>query len=78
MTNGKVTVENIEIEGRKIPQENIRRKLFEEQEKFMKIRTDSEYELLQRHQVIDSLRKINEFTEKENVFSTEELLKNLK
>ena len=36
----------------------------------MRLREDSEYELLQHDHVVDSLKSINEFTEKDTVLST--------
>ena len=44
----------------------------------MRLREDSEYELLQCDHVVDSLKNINEFTEKDNVLSTEVLVQKLK
>ena len=44
----------------------------------MRLREDSENELLQRDHVVDSLKNINEFTEKDNVLSAEFLAQKLK
>ena len=44
----------------------------------MRLRKDSEYELLQSDQVVDSLKIINEFTEKGSALSTEVLVQKLK
>ena len=81
ISNGQVSTEEVEIEGWKIPFESIRKKLLKEQKDYMRLREDSEYELLQRDHVVedseyellqrdhvvDSLKNINEFTEKDNV-----------
>ena len=40
----------------------------------MRLRVDSEHELLQTDNVVDSLKNINEFTDKDNVLSTEVLV----
>ena len=78
ISNGQVSNEEVEIEGRKVPLESIRKKLLKEQKDYKRLREDSEYELLQRDHVVDSLKNINEFTEKDNVLSTEVLVQKLK
>ena len=78
ISNGKVSTEEVEIEGREIPLESIRKKLLKEQKNYMRLREDSENELLQRDHVVDSLKNINEFTEKDNVLSAEFLVQKLK
>ena len=76
---GKVAILNgqVEIERRKLPLENIRKKLLKVQKIYMRLREDSEYELLQRGHVVDSLKNINEFTGKDTVLSTEVLVQKL-
>ena len=44
----------------------------------MRLREDSEYELLQRDHVVNSLKNINEFTEKDTALSTKVLVQKLK
>ena len=49
--------------------------MLKEQKIYMRLRRDSEYELLQHDHVVDN---VNEFTEKDTVLSTEVLVQKLK
>ena len=48
ISNGQVSTEKVEIKGREIPLESIWKKLLKKQQKYMRLREDSEYELLQQ------------------------------
>ena len=77
ISNGQVSIEKVETERRKLPLENIRKKLLKVQKIYMRLRGNSKYELLQRGHVVDSLKNINEFTGKYTVLSTEVLVQKL-
>ena len=78
ISNGQVSTEKVEVEGPKIPLESIRKKMLKEQQKYMRLGEDSEYELLQRNHVVNSLKNINEFTEKDTDLSTKVQVRKLK
>ena len=77
LKNGQLLAEEIQVSGRKIPLRNIRTTMLQKHEKYMRVRTDSEFNNMSREQVIIGLKNINEFEINDENSSLEELLKKL-
>ena len=75
---GKFQRRKLKQKDEKFPLKVSEKKLLKEQKDYMRLWEDSEYELLQCDHVVDTLKNINEFTEKDNVLSTEVLVQKLK
>ena len=63
----KFQLRKLKQKNEKFPLKVSEKKLLKEQKTYMRLRDDSEYELLQHDHVIDSLKNINDFTEKDTV-----------
>ena len=61
LKNGQLLTEEIQVSGRKIPLRNIRTTMLQKQEKYMRVRTDSEFNNMSREHLITGLKNINEF-----------------
>ena len=61
LKNGQLLTEEIQVSGRKIPWRNIRTTMLQKQEKYMRVRSDSEFNNMSREQVITGLKNRNEF-----------------
>ena len=60
MKNGKIQKEIVEIKGRKIPLKDIRSDMIKQHERYMRNRTDEDFVKLNRNQIIQNLKNINE------------------
>ena len=61
LKDGKLVVEKISIEGRKIPLYDIRKSMLQNHKKYMRLTSDEEINNLTRDDIIDRLTRINEF-----------------
>ena len=78
MVDNQVITEEIKIEGRKIPLYDIRVSMLQEQSKYMRLRSDEEFEKLPREEIIDNLKAINEYNIADSSLETEIILNRLK
>ena len=74
LKNEKLCTEEIIVKGRKIPLQEILEKLTNKHEKYMRINSDDELELMQAADVARELLRINEYHDKDK----DEPLQNLK
>ena len=77
LKNGQLLTEEMQVSGRKIPVRKIRTTILQKQEKYMRVRTDSEFNIMSREQIITGLKNINEFEINDENSSLKELLKKL-
>ena len=78
LINNELVSEEITMEGQKIPLYDIRKSMLEDKAKFMRLRTDLEFEKLPRDEIIDNLTAIHEFKPGDECRATEVLLARLK
>ena len=76
--DGRIAYEKVTIVGRKIPLVEIRKELLEKNNKYMRLRTNDEFEQLSKDNLIISLKQINEFTCTDQCLNSEALIEKLK
>ncbi|CAH1264059.1 Hypp2835 [Branchiostoma lanceolatum] len=72
---GKVKVERFTVEGRKHPLAEVRARTLQEQKKYMRIRTDEEYDEMTADAVKDRLRELGEYREEDCITNMRNKLK---
>ena len=76
LKNGQLLNEEIQVSGRKVPLRNIHTTMLQKQ-KYMRVRTDAEFNNMSREQVITELKNIHEFEINDENSLLEELLKKM-
>ncbi|CAH1248634.1 Hypp8329 [Branchiostoma lanceolatum] len=72
---GKVKVERFTVEGRKHPLAEVRARTLQEQKKYMRIRTDEDYDEMTADAVKDRLRELGEYREEDCITNMRNKLK---
>ena len=70
--------EKVVLNGRKIPISTMRHDLFKKHEKYMHLSKDLEYEKMSRHEVMEKLRKINEYSDDNKLTELNILIDNMR
>ena len=78
MVENKLVTEEIAVDGRKIPLDEIRQSMLEKHSKYMRLSSNEELEKLSREEILDNLKQYNkheyETIDKELILNT---LKNI-
>ena len=78
MVNGEIKTEEISIEGRKIPLNDIRRSTLLDHKKFMRLRSDIDYAKMSREEIKSALTSIGEYFDDDINNNSDILLERLK
>ena len=77
LINNKVITEEVSVQGRKISLNNIRKIWSIDHKKYMRLRTDAEFQNLTRNDVIEMLQKIHEYDKEKHGSETTHQLKEI-